>query len=165
MQLDNALMLVCDEMLKKHSGVKATAVAWAIARNRAKLARPIEDLQQQTAPTAAMKAFKEARDKLIEAHAERTAAGEPKRTPIPGQPGVFRYAIANPEALEGAVAAWRQEHPQVEEDEKMLLEKEAELLKLTTDFEPYKLKLSAVPDGTLDAEAMLVFFKCGILED
>jgi hypothetical protein len=165
MQLGNELMLVCDATLRRNSAVKVTNVAWAIARNRAKLDKPIEDLKKQIEPTEAMKAFSTARNKLVEDHAEKTVAGEPKRAPIPDQPGSFRYQIANPDALEIAVAALRQEHPQAEIDEKALTKKEEELLQLTTDFEPYKIKRSEVPDGTLDAEAMLVFFKCGILED
>lgn len=165
MQLQNELMVLCYEMLKRNSKTKVSNVAWAIARNRAKLEKPIEDLDKQTEPTEAMKEFKAARDKLVEAHAKKTATGEPIRTPIPDQPGLFRYQIADQEALEAAVAAWRKEHPQVEIDEQEVTKKEAEFLKLTTDFEPYKIKQSAVPDGTLDADAMLVFFKCGILED
>jgi hypothetical protein len=165
MQLLNELMLVCDATLRRHSAVKVTNVAWAIARNRAKLDKPIEDLKKQIEPTEAMKAFSTARNKLVEAHAEKTAAGEPKRTPIMDQPGAFRYQIAHPDALEIAQAALRQEHPQAEIDEQALTKKEEELLRLTTDFEPYKIKRTEIPDGILDAEAMLVFFKCGILED
>jgi len=165
MQLGNELMLVCDATLRRHSAVKVTSVAWAIARNRAKLDKPIEDLKKQIEPTEAMKAFSKARNKAVEDHAEKTGTGEPKRAPIPDQPGAFRYQIAHPDALEVAVAALRREYPQVEEDERALTKKEEELLTLTTDFEPYKIKRSEVPDGTLDAEAMLVLFKCGILED
>jgi len=164
MKLKNELAYEGDMVLAQVEKSKNVAVAWAVARNRAKLEKPLADLREMLKSTEAMKALNEAIQKAAEEHAEKGADGKPKTT-VDG--GRVMVQLANAAAYTAAVDALRasEDHAQAIADEKELKEKETALLVEEIDWEPFKLKLDRVKDGDMDGAQMRVLFKMGILEE
>jgi alkylation response protein AidB-like acyl-CoA dehydrogenase len=164
MKLKNELCFEGDAVMAKVEKVKNVPVAWAMARNREKLEKPLADVRKMLESTAAMKALNEAIQKAAEAHAEKNADGKPK-TEIADDRVMMR--LADTAGYTAAVEALRasEDHVQALVDEKELKDKETALLAETIDWEPYKLKVERLKDGDMDGAQMRVLFKMGILEE
>lgn len=164
MKVKNSLVFEGDAVMAQIERSKNVPVAWAMARNRAKLEKPIADLRKMLESTPAMKALNEAIQKLVDEHAEKGADGKSK-TEIKDDRIMVR--LADPTAYTAAVEALRasEEHAQAIADEKALVEKEKALMEEETDFEPFKLKLDRIEKGDMDGAQMRALYKLGILEE
>ena len=164
MKLKNELCFEGDAVMAQIEKTKNVAVAWAMARNREKMEKPLADVRKMLESTPAMKALNEAIQKAAEAHAEKNADGKPK-TEVSNDRVMMR--LADTAGYTAAVDTLRasEEHAQALTDEKELKEKETALLAETIDWDPYKLKVERLKDGDMDGAQMRVLFKMGILEE
>jgi hypothetical protein len=164
MKLKNELGFEGDAVLAQVEKLKNVPVAWAAARNREKLEKPLADVRKMLESTAAMKALNDAIQKAAEEYAEKGADGKPK-TEIANDRVMLRLADAA--GYSAAVEKLRasEEHAQAIADEKELKDKEIALMAEDIDFEPYKLKLERLKDGDMDGAQMRILYKMGILEE
>jgi hypothetical protein len=161
---------VLNHHLVRLSTTSHLRVAHCLGRNRDTVERELKIAQETIKETEAMKAFTKEREGLAAKYAEKDSGGNPlkdfRNTP---RGPVAHYRVTDLTALEAAVEALKVQHPQAAKDGDEYDQKLIELESLTVNFEPYTIQVEntkkpgSEDESILDAEAMFILHRCGIL--
>jgi len=154
--------------LLRYERLSEAKLSFCLARNLVLVQRETDAYRKVTEATPAMKEFAQAKEELLEKHAERDDKNKAIRRPVQGVPGSWSYVLRDELAYEKDFEKLRKKHTQAVEDESALLEKRKELLDedIEVPFRTFKAENLRVDDEgnmAISMRDLSIFLDAGII--